>query len=106
MNENSVLSRIERMAFAECQSLRSLIFRSEVVEIGENSFMGCSLLSLLRFCSCECLKRIIGDATLNAWLEKLGFDEISSRFKIEMHERELVLIFQCGRHQLVAESYI
>jgi hypothetical protein len=50
----------------------------------------------MEFGSGETLKRIVGDATLEAALEHLGVTEISSLFRIEAMEDGAIWLFLAG----------
>jgi hypothetical protein len=84
ISEDSHIVRIEKKAFAKCRSLRSFDFPGTVEEIAEKCFSGCYPLHRLRFWSGEVVRKIIGDVTLDEALEKLGFRDMSSIFRIEV----------------------
>jgi hypothetical protein len=78
------LQRIENEAFSECCCLRSFSVPVSIEELGENCFHRCPSLHQLRFVSGETLGKLVGDSTLDDWLEKVGIYEISSVLRIEI----------------------
>jgi hypothetical protein len=86
VDEDVVLVKIGKEAFADCRSLRSFYFSKSVREVVESCFIRCDPLHLLVFGSGGSLKRVVGDATLDEALEHIGFDDISSLFKIDVNE--------------------
>jgi hypothetical protein len=93
MDEDGVLVKLGKEAFADCCSLRSFRFPKTVGEVGENCFVRCGPLHLLIFGSCESLKNIVGDVTLDERLEHIGFSAISSMFEIEVNEEGVDMDF-------------
>jgi hypothetical protein len=91
--DNSFLQMMENEAFSGCRSLRSFCVPRSVRAIGQNSFDKCASLHRLRFGSGESLMRIIGDVTLDEGLEYLGFNKISTVFKIEVAQGRVELNF-------------
>jgi hypothetical protein len=86
MEEDANLVMIGKEAFADCCSLKSFHVSRSVERIGEGCFGGCGPLRQLRFRSLASLKKIVGDFTLDEALENIGFDEISSLFRIEVED--------------------
>jgi hypothetical protein len=86
MDENAILERIGKNAFAECRLLRSFDLPGGVESIGQNCFRGCSFLHRLRFQSSKSVKKIAGDLPLEEALETLGFSLMSSVFSITVDD--------------------
>jgi hypothetical protein len=84
IKENAHLMIIGKEAFGDCCSLRSFYVPQCVEGIGERCFSGCGPLRRLRFGSIASLKKIVGDGTVDAALENIGFGRISSLFRIEV----------------------
>jgi hypothetical protein len=88
--ENASLKRIEAEAFSECGVLTSFYIPESVEVICKDCFRECSSLDRLAFGSGESFQKFVCEMTLDAALERIGFDEIWSRFGIEIEE--------CGVH--------
>jgi hypothetical protein len=87
IDENAILVEIGNECFVECHCLESFCIPRGVETIGRNCFKQCASLHRLKFQSEETLKRIIGNATLDEFLERLGFAYISSLFRVEIETR-------------------
>jgi hypothetical protein len=90
IDNNASLRRIEGKAFSECRALRSFYLPESVEVISEDCFSECCSLDRLVFRSGESFQKFVCDLTLDEALERIGFDEISSRFGIEIED--------CGVH--------
>jgi hypothetical protein len=55
-----------------------------VESIGHNCFAKAGVLSQLKFGSGDSLRRVVGQMSLDAALEHLGFSETTSLFRIEV----------------------
>jgi hypothetical protein len=84
IEDNAALVGIGEESFAECHCLRSLYVPRGVEAIGVNSFRRCASLLRLKFESCESLKKVVSDMTLDQFLKHLGFAHVSSVFKLEI----------------------
>jgi hypothetical protein len=85
--------RIEKGAFTTCHLLKSFYVPARVESIGERCFRKCASLFFLEFGSGESFKKIVGELTLGDFLEHIGFNELSSLFKITIDEVGLELGF-------------
>jgi hypothetical protein len=103
IGENAPLRRIDREAFSECRLLVSFCIPKSVEVICEDCFRKCSSLNRLGFGSGESLKKFVCDSTLDEALEKLGFDEISSLFRIEIEDCRVCFEFP-GWSSIAGES--
>jgi hypothetical protein len=93
MVEDAVLMRTGKESFADCRAFRSFYVPKSVREVDENSFIRCDPLHLLTFGSCRSLKTIVGDVSLDDWLEHIGFADTSSLFEIEVNQEGADLDF-------------
>jgi hypothetical protein len=91
MEEAAALVSIGNDAFRGCESLRLFDAQRGVSGIGKDCFRGCPALYRFRFRSSECLRNVVGDMTLDEWLEQLGLTVILSIFRIEVDEGEVNL---------------
>jgi hypothetical protein len=66
--------------------LRSFYIPESVAEIGDDCFRKCCSLDRLVFESGEPFETFVIDSTLDDALEKLGLDEISALFGIEIKD--------------------
>jgi hypothetical protein len=93
MAEDAILVGIGKEAFADCCSLRWFYVPKSVQSIDEDCFSRCGCLHQLGFGSEETLKQIVRNEPLDDVLERIGFDEISSLFTIEVDDGEADLQF-------------
>jgi hypothetical protein len=93
IDNDAVLVKIGKGAFAHCRSLRSFCFPKTVWEVGENCFVSRGLLHLLIFVSGVSLKEIVRARTLDEALEHIGFADISSLFEIYVNAGAVDLDF-------------
>jgi hypothetical protein len=87
--ENADLLQIDKEALSECSSLRSFYIPRSVEGIGDNCFQKCCSLHRLRFASVESLKKFVDNLTLDEALEKFGFEESGSDFRLEFDVEEV-----------------
>jgi hypothetical protein len=83
---NASLRRIEREAFSECRVLKSFHVPQSIEEICDDCFRECCSLYRLVFGSGESFTKFVFDSTLDGALERIGFDEISTFFQIEIED--------------------
>jgi hypothetical protein len=84
--KNEGLKRIEGEEFSECRVPSSLHVPDGVQTISDNCFTECCSVDRLLFQSGESFRQFVRDSTLDEALERLGLDEISSLFGIEIED--------------------
>jgi hypothetical protein len=87
LDENADLKLIGPEAFSECRVLTSFYLPDSVEVIFDDCFRKCCSLYRLVFGSGESLNKFVSNSTLDEALGKVGFDEISIVFGIEIDDR-------------------